>query len=55
MREQLVDLNVSEYCGADAVGRLYELESAGVVQQEGHISFECLRQILLDLGNYCSN
>ncbi len=51
MREQLVDLSISEYGGADTITHLCELESQGFIKfVPGYIPTDCVRQILLDLG-----
>ena len=55
VREQLVDLGLSEYGGSEMLSHLAELEKSGYdTNVEGHISTDCLRHIILDLGKHCN-
>ena len=56
VREQLVDMGISEYGGSDTVTHLCEMETEGFLKYiPGHIKHDCLRQILLDLGKSWNN
>ena len=51
VREQLVDLGLSEYGGSEMLSHLADLEKSGYkTNVQGHISADCLRHIILELG-----
>lgn len=51
MREQLVELGVSEFNVAAGIFQLSEAEESRVTTASGDVSFSALRHIMLDLGN----
>ena len=53
MREQLIDLGISEYSDVKAVNGLSDAEMGTYEVKFGQISMDALRHILLDLGQ-CS-
>ena len=51
MREQLVELGVSEFNVASGIFQLSEAEESRVTTASGDVSFSALRHIMLDLGS----
>ena len=50
VREQLVDLGISEFVGPESVQFLCEVEARQYCIKYGQISMEALRVMMMDLG-----
>ena len=54
VREQLVDLGISEFVGPESVQFLCEVEARQYCIKYGQISMEALRVMMMDLGESSS-
>ena len=50
VREQLVELGISEFSGSNAVSQLCEAEEDNYQVRKDQVSIHALRHIILDLG-----